>query len=165
MRTSDAFLSLVVVFHISKVNSCLFSCRPFDVISEYSVAWSISFRLAFRFAEVRLQSQTSNAVRNDVDQTSGRPTNSPSSANASRHNRARAPVHYYTGTLDTFRKIVRAEGFRVLWSGLTPALLVSIPTVVIYFTSYMKAKQMLGYDERSPNPLLPVIAGTSRVDA
>jgi solute carrier family 25 protein 39/40 len=72
------------------------------------------------------------------------------------------PVHYYTGTLDTLSKIVRAEGFRVLWSGLTPALCVSIPTVVIYFTSYMKAKELLGYNERSPNPILPVIAGLYR---
>jgi solute carrier family 25 protein 39/40 len=69
------------------------------------------------------------------------------------------PVHYYTGTIDTLTKIIRAEGFRVLWSGLTPALCVSIPTVIIYFTSYMKAKQLLGYNERSPNPILPVIAG------
>lgn len=65
----------------------------------------------------------------------------------------------YTGTIDTLSKIIRAEGFRVLWSGLTPALCVSIPTVVIYFTTYMKAKHLLGYDERSPNPILPVIAG------
>lgn len=50
----------------------------------------------------------------------------------------------------------------MLWSGLTPALCVSIPTVVIYFTSYMKAKQLLGYNERSPNPVLPVIAGLYR---
>jgi hypothetical protein len=66
---------------------------------------------------------------------------------------------YYTGTIDTLSKIIRAEGSRVLWSGLTPALCVSIPTVVIYFTSYMKAKQLLGYNERNPNPILPVIAG------
>ena len=66
---------------------------------------------------------------------------------------------HYTGTLDTLTKIVRSEGLRVLWSGLTPGLCVSIPTVVIYFTSYMKAKQLLGYSERSPNPILPVIAG------
>lgn len=66
---------------------------------------------------------------------------------------------HYTGTIDTLSKIVRTEGFRVLWSGLTPALCVSIPTVIIYFTSYMKAKHLLGYNEQSPNPILPVIAG------
>jgi len=69
------------------------------------------------------------------------------------------PVRYYTGTLDTLSKIIRAEGFRVLWSGFTPTLFVSIPTVIIYFISYMNAKELLGYNERSPNPILPVIAG------
>jgi len=73
---------------------------------------------------------------------------------------------YYNGTYDTFIKICRSEGLLSLWSGLTPALFVSIPTVVIYFTSYMKAKELLGYNERKPNPLLPVIAGVcSRVFA
>lgn len=65
----------------------------------------------------------------------------------------------YTGTLDTLSKIIRAEGFRVLWSGLTPALCVSIPAVIIYFSSYMKVKHLIGYNELSPNPILPVIAG------
>ncbi len=76
-----------------------------------------------------------------------------------RHYMTHHQGQYYTGTLDTLTKIIRGEGFRVLWSGLTPALCVTIPTVVIYFTSYMKAKQLLGYNERSPNPILPVIAG------
>jgi len=70
-------------------------------------------------------------------------------------------LNYYTGTIDTLRKIVRTEGLRVLWSGLTPTLCVNLPTVVIYFTSYMNAKRLLGYDERNPNPILPVIAGLS----
>ena len=87
------------------------------------------------------------------------PTKSISSTTSCRHYMTHQQVHYYTGTLDTLSKITRVEGFRVLWSGLTPALCVSIPTVVIYFTSYMKAKQLLGYNERSPNPILPVIAG------
>ena len=48
--------------------------------------------------------------------------------------------HYYTGTLDTLSKIIRAEGFRVLWSGLTPALCVSIPTVDYLFYIIYESK-------------------------
>ncbi len=71
--------------------------------------------------------------------------------------------HYYTNTFDALTKIIRAEGFRVLWSCLTPILCVSTPTVIIYFTSYMKAKQLLDYNERSPNPILPVIVGIYQI--
>ena len=111
-----------------------------------------------------MQSQTSNAVRYHSTKIPHLPTKSISSTVLSsttscRHYMTHQQIHYYTGTLDTLSKIIRAEGFTVLWSGLTPALCVSIPTVIIYFTSYMKAKQLLGYNERSPNPVLPVIAG------
>ncbi|CAF0852688.1 unnamed protein product [Adineta steineri] len=128
------------------------------------------FMTPFDVIKVRLQSQTSNAVRQSSIKSHQLPTKSVSSTVLSsatcRHYMTHQQAHYYTGTIDTLSKIVRAEGFRVLWSGLTPALCVSIPTVVIYFTSYMKAKQLLGYNEKSPNPILPVIAGAcSRIFA
>ncbi|CAF0804280.1 unnamed protein product [Adineta steineri] len=128
------------------------------------------FMTPFDVIKVRLQSQTSNAVRQSSIKSPQLPTKSVSSTVLSsatcRHFMTHQQAHYYTGTIDTLSKIVRAEGFRVLWSGLTPALCVSIPTVVIYFTSYMKAKQLLGYNEKSPNPILPVIAGAcSRIFA
>jgi hypothetical protein len=63
------------------------------------------------------------------------------------------------GTFDAWTKIIRTEGFRVLWSGLISNLCVSIPTVIIYFTSYMTVKELLGYNERNPTPILPVAAG------
>ncbi|CAF0744197.1 unnamed protein product, partial [Didymodactylos carnosus] len=122
--------------------------RPFDVV------------------KVRLQSQTSNAVRQILTKSrhSPQPTSAASSKTTCRHYLTKQ-VHY-NGTYDTFIKIIRSEGPISLWSGLTPALCVSIPTVVIYFTSYMKAKELLGYNESKPNPILPVIAGAcSRIVA
>ncbi|CAF1228022.1 unnamed protein product [Rotaria magnacalcarata] len=124
------------------------------------------FMTPFDVIKVRLQSQTSNAVRHFSTKSSHLPTNAMSSTLLSpttscQHYMTHQQTIHYTGTLDTLSKIIRAEGFPVLWSGLTPALCVSIPTVIIYFTSYMKAKQLLGYNELSPNPILPVIAGAS----
>jgi len=125
------------------------------------------FMTPFDVIKVRLQSQTSNAVRHILRKSPHGPSSTfLSSTTTCRHYLTHQQIHYYTGTFDTVIKIARAEGPRALWSGLTPALCVSIPTVVIYFTSYTKAKHILGYDERSPNPVLPVIAGAcSRIFA
>ncbi|XP_040580183.1 mitochondrial glutathione transporter SLC25A40 [Lepeophtheirus salmonis] len=43
---------------------------------------------------------------------------------------------YFNGTLDAFVKISRAEGISSLWSGLSPTLVLSLPTTVIYFLTY-----------------------------
>ncbi|CAF1647752.1 unnamed protein product, partial [Didymodactylos carnosus] len=122
----------------------------------------------FDVVKVRLQSQTSNAVRQISTKSSHSPqsisTTSLPSTTACRHYLTKQ-IHY-NGTYDTFIKVIRSEGLLSLWSGITPALCVSIPTVVIYFTSYMKAKELLGYNENQPNPILPVIAGAcSRIFA
>ncbi|UJR25300.1 hypothetical protein I4U23_006652 [Adineta vaga] len=154
-------------------NSALLPIKPYQQIiaSGSGAVLTALFMTPFDVVKVRLQSQTSNAVRQNATRTPHLPTKSISSsvlssATLCRHYMTHQQVHYYTGTIDTLTKITRAEGFRVLWSGLTPALCVSIPTVVIYFTSYMKAKQLLGYNEKSPNPILPVIAGAcSRIFA
>ncbi|PVU89176.1 hypothetical protein BB561_005503 [Smittium simulii] len=42
----------------------------------------------------------------------------------------------YTGTLDTFRRIVHEESFFALYRGLKPMLLGYLPTWAIYFTTY-----------------------------
>ncbi|KAM4600737.1 mitochondrial glutathione transporter SLC25A40 [Polymixia lowei] len=47
----------------------------------------------------------------------------------------KAPGHF-SGTLDAFIKIVRREGFRSLWSGLPPTLVMAVPATMIYFTCY-----------------------------
>ena len=70
------------------------------------------------------------------------------------------PGGRYHGTVDAMIKIVRAEGIKSLWSGLPPTLVMAIPQVVLYFTSYEETKRFLGYHEiNNPNPVLPVISG------
>ena len=41
---------------------------------------------------------------------------------------------YLNGTLDAFIKITKVEGLSSLWSGLSPSLMITVPTVVIYLT-------------------------------
>jgi len=47
---------------------------------------------------------------------------------------------YFTGTADAFMKISRTEGISSLWSGLSPTLILAVPTTVIYFTMYEQLK-------------------------
>ncbi|MCL4119877.1 UNVERIFIED_CONTAM: hypothetical protein GTU68_059125, partial [Idotea baltica] len=47
------------------------------------------------------------------------------------------------GTIDAFIKISRSEGFKSLWSGLPPTLIVAIPNTIIYLTSYEKALHLI----------------------
>ncbi|XP_041989104.1 solute carrier family 25 member 40-like isoform X2 [Aricia agestis] len=44
-------------------------------------------------------------------------------------------VHFY-GTMDAFYKIAKMEGVKSLWSGLSPTLVLAVPSTVIYFVSY-----------------------------
>jgi len=70
------------------------------------------------------------------------------------------PGGSYKGTVDAFVKIMRYEGPTSLWSGLQPTLIMSFPSVVLYFTAYEEAKSFFGYHEiRNPNTLLPVVSG------
>ncbi|KAI6187833.1 hypothetical protein M3Y98_00288200 [Aphelenchoides besseyi] len=43
---------------------------------------------------------------------------------------------HFTGTVDAFVKIVRYEGIRSLWSGLSPTIVSAVPATVFYFTVY-----------------------------
>jgi len=43
---------------------------------------------------------------------------------------------YFNGTLDAFLKISRTEGVSSLWSGLSPTIVLAVPTTVIYMTTY-----------------------------
>lgn len=42
----------------------------------------------------------------------------------------------FSGTIDAFVKISRAEGVNSLWSGLGPTLVLAIPATVLYFVAY-----------------------------
>lgn len=68
---------------------------------------------------------------------------------------------HFKGTLDAFVKITRAEGVTALWSGLPPTLLMSIPSTVVYFTSYDRLKYAMGYNETDPSTkYVPIYAGS-----
>lgn len=49
----------------------------------------------------------------------------------------------FNGTIDAFVKIARAEGVHTLWSGLSPTLVLAIPTTVLYFVSYEQLRVRL----------------------
>ncbi len=50
----------------------------------------------------------------------------------------------YTGIFDAFRPIVRDEGVRGLYKGLTPNYAKVVPTVAVSFAVYEHVKQLLG---------------------
>lgn len=50
---------------------------------------------------------------------------------------------YFNGTADAFVKIARTEGLSSLWSGLSPTLVLAVPTTVIYFTTYEQLRSRI----------------------
>ncbi|EDV92474.1 solute carrier family 25 member 40 [Drosophila grimshawi] len=53
---------------------------------------------------------------------------------------APASSTHFTGTIDAFVKISRAEGIGTLWSGLSPTLISALPSTIIYFVAYEQFK-------------------------
>ncbi|KAM5361934.1 hypothetical protein ACJZ2D_012810 [Fusarium nematophilum] len=52
----------------------------------------------------------------------------------------------FSSTFDGLRKIARNEGFTTLWRGLSPTLVMAVPSNIIYFTGY----DWLRYNHTSP---------------
>jgi solute carrier family 25, member 39/40 len=48
---------------------------------------------------------------------------------------------HFNGTIDAFVKISRHEGIKSLWSGLSPTLVLALPTTMIYFVTYEQLRQ------------------------
>lgn len=46
------------------------------------------------------------------------------------------PILHFKGTVDAFVKISQYEGVKSLWSGLSPTLVLALPTTVLYFVAY-----------------------------
>jgi len=65
---------------------------------------------------------------------------------------------YFTGTTDAFLKISRTEGVSSLWSGLSPTLVLAIPTTVIYFTMYEQLKVCIDSQRRAMRTQPSIIA-------
>ncbi len=57
------------------------------------------------------------------------------------------PSYKLNGTLDAFAKIARNESWCRLWSGFAPALLMRIPSNVIYFSVYEQLKSAMGFQQ------------------
>ena len=55
---------------------------------------------------------------------------------------------YFSGTADAFLKISRTEGISSLWSGLSPTLVLAVPTTAIYFTMYEQLKVCIDSQRR-----------------
>jgi len=68
----------------------------------------------------------------------------------------------FNSTLDGLRKIARHEGVTTLWRGLSPTLVMTVPSNIIYFTGY----DWLRFNSQSPvNQLIadnyaPLVAGS-----
>lgn len=68
---------------------------------------------------------------------------------------------YYNNILDAIPKIARYEGFTSLWRGLTPTLLLQIPSTVFYYTTYEKFKDLVRLRLGVEELYVPLIAGSS----
>lgn len=67
---------------------------------------------------------------------------------------------HFSGTVDAFVKIVRAEGVTSLWSGLSPTLVLALPLTVIYFTSYEQLRLLIRDHHGGVQPVWgPLVAG------
>ncbi|XP_046684223.1 solute carrier family 25 member 40-like [Homalodisca vitripennis] len=77
----------------------------------------------------------------------------------------------FTGTLDAIIKISRNEGITSLWSGLSPTLVLAIPSTVVYFTTYEQLRTRLNDRYKDPvtnkQPIwVPMLSGlTARFSA
>lgn len=76
----------------------------------------------------------------------------------------------FNGTVDAFLKISRREGVKSLWSGLSPTLVLALPTTVLYFVAYEQIRvrlkdfhlnhlQLLNPDDYDMPMAIPMIAG------
>eukprot|EP00055_Hartaetosiga_balthica_P005267 m.15239 g.15239 ORF g.15239 m.15239 type:complete len:351 (+) comp4443_c0_seq1:107-1159(+) len=59
------------------------------------------------------------------------------------------------GTVDAFVKIGKLEGVPVLWRGITPTLLMSVPGTVTYYSLYDQLRPMFG-----DNTFAPAVTGS-----
>ena len=74
----------------------------------------------------------------------------------------------FNGTVDAFVKISKSEGIASLWSGLSPTLVLALPTTVIYFVAYeqfrVRLKDIYLRNKRPDEDIpmwIPLLAGGS----
>ena len=71
-------------------------------------------------------------------------------------------VHFpkFQSTIDAFLKIAKFEGVRSWWKGLSPTLLMAVPSTVIYYTGYDQLKMVFGFKSGQYNIIAPLMAGS-----
>lgn len=74
------------------------------------------------------------------------------------HGRSYSPR--YNGTFDVLVKIAELEGISSWWKGLSPTMLMAVPSTVIYYTSYDQLKVYFGFNPEQTNVLAPMLAGS-----
>lgn len=65
------------------------------------------------------------------------------------------------GTVATALTVARAEGIGALWSGLSPSLLMAVPSTVLYFTAYEVLRDHLVAQMPGIGPYAPLVAGAT----
>lgn len=70
--------------------------------------------------------------------------------------RCPAPVLRFNGSFDAIIKLTQHEGITSLWRGLSPTLLLSVPSTVLYLSLYDSFKADIGQ-----HPMSPIIAGVA----
>lgn len=70
---------------------------------------------------------------------------------------------YFNGTGDALYKIGKTEGLSSLWSGLSPTLVLAVPTTVIYFTMYEQIKVLLQRTSQAPTLVSLLSGGLARL--
>lgn len=66
----------------------------------------------------------------------------------------------FNGTIDALLKIAKFEGLTSWWKGLSPTLLMAVPSTVIYYTFYDQLKVTFGFKPEQKNLIAPIFAGS-----
>lgn len=69
-------------------------------------------------------------------------------------------THKFRGTVHGLFKIAELEGIRSWWAGLSPTLLMAVPSTVIYFTLYDQLKMLFGFRPGQTNVVAPLLGGS-----
>ena len=66
----------------------------------------------------------------------------------------------FKGTFDAFVKIAELEGISSWWKGLSPTLLMALPSTVIYYSTYDMLKMKFGFKPDEVNIVAPLLSGS-----
>lgn len=61
---------------------------------------------------------------------------------------------YYTGVVDCFKKMYKAEGLTSFWKGILPPILVETPKRACKFVTFEQYKKLFLFGSDKPTPLV-----------